>query len=47
MEMMPYKGTYDRWRYHSPDFDDTRIHAAVPQEEPIRNRQGRKPRTKE
>ena len=38
---------YDRWRYHYPDFDDTRIHAAVPSEEPIKIKRGQKPRAKE
>ena len=39
--------TYDHWRYHYPDFDDTRIHAAVPPEEPVKSKRGRKPKTKE
>ena len=38
------KEDYDRWRYHYPDFDDTRIHADVPQEEPVKSKRGRKPR---
>ena len=41
------KEDYDRWRYHYPDFDDTRIHAAVPPEEPVKSKRGRKPKTKE
>jgi transcriptional regulator with XRE-family HTH domain len=38
------KEDYDRWRYHYPDFDDTRIHAAIPPEEPVKSKRGRKPR---
>ena len=38
------KEDYDRWRYHYPDFDDTRIRAAVPPEEPVKSKRGRKPR---
>ena len=38
------KEDYDRWRYHYPDFDDTRIHTAIPPEEPIKSKRGRKPR---
>ena len=38
------KEDYDRWRYHYPDFDDTRIHAAIPPEEPAKSKRGRKPR---
>ena len=38
------KEDYDRWRYHYPDFDDTRIHTAVPTEEPLKSKRGRKPR---
>jgi hypothetical protein len=38
------KKDYDRWRYHYPDFDDTRIHAAIPPEEPVKSKRGRKPR---
>ena len=41
------KEDYDRWRYHYPDFDDTRIRAAVPPEEPVKSKRGRKPKTKE
>ena len=41
------KEDYDRWRYHYPDFDDTRIHAAIPPEEPVKSKRGRKPKTKE
>jgi hypothetical protein len=41
------KEDYDRWRYHYPDFDDTRIHTAIPPEEPIKSKRGRKPKTKE
>ena len=37
---------YDRWRYHYPDFDDTRIHAAVPPEAPAKRKRGRKPKPK-
>ena len=40
------KEDYDRWRYHYPDFDDTRIHAAVPPEETVKRKRGRKPKTK-
>ena len=36
---------YDRWRYHYPDFDDTRITASVPMDEPPRTKRGRKPKT--
>ena len=38
------KKDYDRWRYHYPDFDDTRIHAAIPPEEPVKSKRGKKPR---
>jgi hypothetical protein len=41
------KEDYDRWRYHYPDFDDTRIHAAIPPEEPVKSKRGRKPKIKE
>ena len=40
------KEAYDRWRYHYPDFDDTRIHAAVPPEAPAKRKRGRKPKPK-
>lgn len=40
------KEDYDRWRYHYPDFDDTRIHAAVPPESSARRKRGRKPKPK-
>lgn len=35
---------YDRWRYHYPDFDDTKIRIPIPPEEPPRKKRGRKPR---
>lgn len=38
---------YDRWRYSYPAYDDTRIHEAVPHEEPVRAKRGRKPKTRE
>ena len=38
---------YDRWRYSSPTYDDTRIHTAIPPEEPVRARCGRKPKARE
>ena len=41
------KEDYDRWRYHYPEFDDTRIHAAVPPEEPVKAKRGRKPKAKD
>ena len=41
------KEDYDRWRYHYPDFDDTHIHAAIPPEEPVKSKRGRKPKMKE
>ena len=41
------KEDYDRWRYHYPDFDNTRTHAAIPPEEPVKSKRGRKPKTKE
>ena len=41
------QGDYDRWRYSYPAYDDTRIHAAVLPEEPVRARRGRKPKAKE
>lgn len=40
------KEAYDRWRYHYPDYDDTRIHAAVPPEVPATRKRGRKPKPK-
>ena len=39
------KEDYDRWRYHYPDFDDTRITASVPPEESAKAKRGRKPKT--
>ena len=41
------KEEYDRWRYRSPEFDDTRIRAAGPPEEPAPRKRGRKPRPKD
>ena len=38
------KEEYDRWRYHYPEFDDTRIHVAIPPEETGKKRRGRKPK---
>ena len=38
---------YDRWRYSYPAYDDTRIHAAIPPEEPVRAKRGRKPKVRE
>ena len=38
---------YDQWRYSYPAYDDTRIRAAVPPEEPVRARRGRKPKARE
>ena len=40
------KEAYDRWRYHYPDYDDTRIHAAVPPEVLATRKRGRKPKPK-
>ena len=40
------KEAYDRWRYHYPDFDDTRIHAAVPPKVLATRKRGRKPKPK-
>lgn len=40
------KEAYDRWRYHYPDYDDTRIHAAVPPEASAVRKRGRKPKSK-
>ena len=40
------KEAYDRWRYHYPDFDDMRIHAAVPPEASAVRKRGRKPKSK-
>jgi len=40
------KEVYDRWRYHYPDFDNTRIHAVVPPEAPAKRKRGRKPKPK-
>ena len=40
------KEDYDRWRYHYPDFDDTRIHAPVPPEEPVKAKRDESPRQK-
>ena len=37
---------YDRWRYHYPVYDESRIHAAVPPEAPMRAKRGRKPKAK-
>ena len=41
------KEDYDRWHYHYPDFDDTRIHVPIPPEEPTRSKRGRKPKNKD
>ena len=41
------KEDYDRWRYHYPKFDDTRIHAAIPPAEPVKSKRGRKPKVKD
>lgn len=38
------KEDYDRWRYHYPDYDDTRITASVPPEKPTKPKRGRKPK---
>ena len=38
---------YDRWRYSYPTYDNTRIRAAVPPEEPVRAKRGRKPKPRE
>ena len=40
------KEAYDRWRYHYPDFDDMRIHAAVPPEASAVRKRGRKLKSK-
>ena len=40
------KEAYDRWRHHYPDYDDTRIHAAVPPEASAVRKRGRKPKSK-
>ena len=41
------KEAYDRWRYHDPDYDDTRIHAGVPHETPAKRKRGRNQSLKE
>ncbi len=41
------KEDYDRWRYHYPDYDDSRIHSAVQPEEPVKSKRGRKPKAKD
>ena len=41
------KEDYDRWRYRYPEFDDTRIHVAIPLEEPVQKKRGRKPKLKD
>ena len=41
------KEEYDRWRYRYPEFDDTRIRAAIPPEEPAPRKRGRKPKPKD
>ena len=39
---------YDRWRYSYPAHDDTRLaRTAIPPEEPVRARRGRKPKARE
>ncbi len=41
------KEEYDRWRYRYPEFDDTRIRAAIPPEAPAPRKRGRKPKPKD
>lgn len=41
------KEDYDRWRYRYPEFDDTRIHIAIPPEAPAHKKRGRKPKLKD
>ena len=41
------KEEYDRWRYRYPEFDDTRICAAIPPEAPAPRKRGRKPKPKD
>ena len=41
------KEEYDRWRYRYPEFDDTRIHVAIPPEAPAARKRGRKPKPKD
>ena len=41
------KEDYDRWRYRYPEFDDTRIHAAILPEAPVQKKRGRKPKLKD
>ena len=41
------KEEYDRWRYRYPEFDDTRVRAAIPPEEPAPRKRGRKPKLKD
>ena len=38
------KEEYDRWRYRYPEFDNTQLRVALPPEESVRKKRGRKPK---